>query len=119
MEGEEQWWKGPKWLGDRERWPCDIVTSSTPESQAKAKVTLKMFSGARDVKDEFDMLLENFTLWKVLRVCGWISRCLYNSRKYKEERTIGPLTTEEIERRKLFWVARATSVRSLRKTVYS
>ena len=107
VQGEEQWWKGPKWLADRERWPSDIVTNSTPESQAEAKVTREVFAGARDVTDEFDMLLEKFALWKVLRICGWISRFVYNSRKPKEERTKGPLTTEKIERRKLFWIARA------------
>lgn len=57
--------------------------------------------------DEFNMLLEKFPLWKVLRICGWISCFVYNSRNPKEERTKGPLTTEEIERRKLFWIARA------------
>ena len=83
------------------------MTNSTPESQAEAKVTRGVFAGARDVTDEFDMLLEKFALLKVLRICGWISRFVYNSRKPKEERTKGPLTTEEIERRKLFWIARA------------
>ena len=57
--------------------------------------------------DEFDMLLEKFALWKVLRVCAWISRFANNTRKHKEQRTKGPLTTVEIERQTLYWVARA------------
>ena len=38
VEGVELWWKGPKWLADREQWPRDVVTVSTSESQAEAKV---------------------------------------------------------------------------------
>ena len=39
VQGEELWWKGPKWFSDKENCPSDIVTSSTPQSQAEAKVT--------------------------------------------------------------------------------
>ena len=39
VEGEELWWRGPKWLAEKESWPYDIVTDSTPDSQAEAKVT--------------------------------------------------------------------------------
>ena len=83
------------------------MTNSTPESEAEAKVTREVFAGARDVTDEFDVLLEKFALWKVLRVCAWISRFVNNTCKHKEQRTHGPLTTDEIERQTLFWVARA------------
>ena len=98
VQGEELWWRGPKWLAEKESWSCDIVTSSTPESQAEAKVTREVFAGAREVTDEFDGLLEKFALWKALRVCAWISRFVNNTRKHKEQRTNGPLTTDEIER---------------------
>ena len=107
VQGEELWWKGPKWLADREKWPSDIVTSSNPQSQAEAKVTREIFAVAHVVTDEFDALLEKFALWKALRVCGWISRFVNNSRKPNKERTKGPLTTEEIEQRKHFWITRA------------
>ena len=107
VQGEELWWRGPKWLAEKESWPCDIVTSSTPESQAEAKVTREVFAGAREVTDEFDGLLEKFALWKVLRVCAWISHFVNNTRKHKEQRTNGPLTTDKIKRQTLFWVARA------------
>ena len=107
VQGEELWWKGPKWLADRENWPSDIVTSSTPQSQAEAKVTREIFAVAQVVTDEFDALLEKFAFWKALRVCFWISRFVNNSRKPIKERTKGPLTTEEIEQRKHFWITRA------------
>ena len=84
----------------------DIVTNVTPESQAEAKVSREVFGGARNVTDEFDVLLEKFALWKTLRVCAWIQRFMRNSRKRKEERSVGPLTTEEIEQQKYFWTAR-------------
>lgn len=94
-------------MAEKESWPCDFVTSSTPESQAEAKVTREVFAGAREVTDEFDVLVEKFALWKVLRVCAWILRFVNNTRKHKEQRTNGPLTTDEIEKQTLFWVARA------------
>ena len=73
------------------------MTRSTPESQTEAKVTREVFAGARAVTDDFDVLLEKFVLWKVVRMCAWISRFVCNSRKRKEGRTEGPLTIEEIE----------------------
>ena len=107
VQGADLWWKGPRWLAERENWPHDIVTSVTPESQAEAKVSKEVFGGARNVTDGFDVLLEKFALWKTLRVCTWIQRFVCNSRKRKEERSVGPLTTEEIEKQKYFWTARA------------
>lgn len=80
----------------------DIVTSVTPKSQAEAKVNREVFAGARNVTDMFDVLFEKFALWKTLRVCAWISRFVCNSRKHKEERSLGPLTTEESEKQKYF-----------------
>ena len=102
VQGEEPWWRGPKWLAEKESWPCDTVTNSTPESQAEAKVTREVFAGAQEVTDEFDVLLEKFALWKVLRVCAWISHFVNNTCKHKEQRTNGPLTTDKIERQTLF-----------------
>ena len=32
VQGEELWWRGPKWLAVIESSPCDNVTNSTPES---------------------------------------------------------------------------------------
>ena len=105
MEGVELWWKGPKWLADREQWPRDVVTVSTPGSQGEAKVIRKGFAGARDKTDEFDVLLEKFPFRKTFRVGAWILRFVYNTRKRKSERTIGPIVTEEIEQQKCFWTA--------------
>ena len=83
------------------------MTSCTPECQAEAKATREEFAGARNVTDEFGVLLESLALRKTLRGCAWISRFVCNSRKRMEERRFGPLTTEEIEKKKYFWTARA------------
>ena len=34
VDDSKLWWQGMEWLSDREKWPTDIVTSRTPESQA-------------------------------------------------------------------------------------
>ena len=57
VQREELWWRGPKWLAEKESWLRDFVTSSTPESQGEAKVTREVFAGAREVTDEFDVLV--------------------------------------------------------------
>ena len=57
VQGEALWWKGSKWLADRENWPSGIVTIGTPESQAEAKVTREAFAGVRDITHAFDVLV--------------------------------------------------------------
>lgn len=113
VQGDTVWWRGPRWLANRENWPCNIVTSSTPESQEEAKVTREVFAGARVVTDEFDVLLDKFALWKTLRDCAWIARFVGNSRKHKRQRTTGPLTTEEVEQQEHFWIVRAQASRKV------
>ena len=34
VDDSKLWLQGLEWLSDREKWPTDIVTSRTPESQA-------------------------------------------------------------------------------------
>ena len=46
VDDSKLWWQGMEWLSDREKWPTDIVTSRTPESQAQAKITKELFNGA-------------------------------------------------------------------------
>ena len=85
MQGEELWWRGPKWLAAKESWPYDFVMNSTPQSQAEAKVTEEVFAGAREVTDEFDVLLKKFALWKMFRASAWILRSMNNTCKHKEQ----------------------------------
>ena len=69
----ELWWRGPKWLADPKKWPTDIVTHATQESQAERKVQRELFAGTVEVNHDFDHVLEKFGLRKALRVCAWIS----------------------------------------------
>ena len=100
------WWNGPKWLSNREQWPLDIVTSPSKESMVEAKATREIFAAAIAVTDELDTLLEKFSYWKTIKVCAWVTRFLHNIRLAKTNRLTGPLTTEEINRVKLFWEKR-------------
>ena len=69
----ELWWRGPKWLADPKKWPTDIVTHATQESQAERKVQRELFAGTVEVNHDFDHVLEKFGLHKALRVCACIS----------------------------------------------
>lgn len=42
----------------------DIITSSTPQSQAEVKVAREIFAAAHVVTVKFDGLLPKFALWK-------------------------------------------------------
>ena len=121
VENEELWRRAPEWLLDRERWPADIKTTATPDSQAEAKVIREVFAVAQAQTDILDTLLVKFNLWKTLRVCAWITRFIHILRSDKARRSKGPLTTEEIEMQRHLWLKRAqdNSKRDERFTVYS
>ena len=70
----ELWRRGPEWLADPKKWPTDIVTHATQESQAEGKVQRELFAGTFEVNHNFDHVLKKFGLCKALRVCAWISR---------------------------------------------
>ena len=101
------WWNGPEWLAQEDRWPPDIVTASTRESQAEAKATREIFAVAIPATDDLDAVLANHDYWKALRVCAWIMRFACNSRTSKGTRMTGPLTTKEMDFVRLFWEKRA------------
>ena len=102
----ELWWKGPEWLRHREKWPPEIVTKSSPESKAEAKVTRELLATTVEQGDAFDDLLNKHKLWRVLRTCAWVNRFLHNCKSNKSERAMGPLTTQEIEDQRLWWTKR-------------
>ena len=102
----ELWWRGPEWLADPKKWPTDIVTHATQESQAERKVQRELFVGTVEVNHDFDHGLEKFGLRKALRVCAWILRLTYNSR-HPSEKTVRPLSTQEISAQELFWIKRS------------
>ena len=79
------------------------MTQVTQESQAERKVQRELFAGAVEVSRNFDHVLEKCGLHKALRVCAWVSRFTHNSR-HPSEKTVGPLSTQEIATRELFWI---------------
>ena len=97
VDDSKVWWQGPEWLSDKEKWPTDIVTSRTPESQAEAKITKELFNGATATTGCLNVLLGKFEMTKTLRIVAWTARFIRNSRLKKQERMMGPLTTDEIK----------------------
>jgi hypothetical protein len=63
-------WRGPIWLSDSAKWPTNITTSTSPESQAEEKVLKKIFMFSEVRRDDFDVLVEKFQFWKLVRVCS-------------------------------------------------
>lgn len=103
------WWSGPEWLSDPRKWPENLVTAPSKESNQEVKTTKELFALAVNSDDELDELLAKSSYWKTLRVCAWIMRFAQNARTKRANRTKGPLTTEEIGKQTLFWLMRAQS----------
>ena len=100
------WCNGPTWLKNKACWPPDIVTKASDESMAEVKAMRDVFAVAIASTDELDSLLEKYTYWKTMRICAWIMRFVHNIRSRKTGRLKGPLTTEETNKARTFWVKR-------------
>ena len=59
---------------------------------------------AVETNDDLDHLLVKHNYWKTLRVCAWNMRFANNARAKRATRAKGPLTTDEIEKQKHFWL---------------
>ena len=107
------WWHGPDWLSDPEKWPQDIQTYSTDETQAEAKAVKELFAVAvqepRPDTDELDRVMEKYDYWRAIRVTSWVYRFVHNAKSKRKERIKGPLTTEETRKQVIFWVKRIQS----------
>ena len=84
----------------------DIVTKASYESMAEVKATRDVFAVAIATTDELDTLLEKSTYWRTMRICAWIMRFVHDVRSRKIGRLKGPLTTEETNTARIFWVKR-------------
>ena len=78
VTNHKPWWVGPRWLGDREKWPHDILIKSSSETKAETKMTKEIIKVGVERPLIFDDLIKVFNLWKVLRVCAWIKRFVMN-----------------------------------------
>ena len=100
------WLSGPEWLSNSEMWPINIVTESSKESDAEAKLTREVFAAAVETRDEFDEMLEKHTFWRTVRISAWITRFLRNCRCSKLARIGRPLTSAETEKQVKWWIKR-------------
>lgn len=73
---------------------------------AEVKATREVFAVAIATTDELDILLQKFTYWKTMKICAWMMRFVHNVRSKTIGRLKGPLTTEETNKAKIFWVKR-------------
>ena len=107
-QDNDLWWHGPKWLSDPSTWPVNVTTTATAETLAEAKTVRDIFKLATDHEaDKLDAVLHKYSLWRVLRIGGWVARFVRNSRISPRERKAGPLTTEELNVQRRFWEKRA------------
>ena len=107
MTSTSLWIHGPPWLSNPDQWPKNIEVKPSSESRAEAKVTKEILTFALPKNDEFNEILENFSLLKTLCICAWISRFLANCKNSKSTRLEGPLTTEEIKCQEVWWTKRS------------
>ena len=63
-EENQLWWKGPEWLSDPAKWPADLVTVPTAESNAEMKATKELFVMAVKADANLDHLLAKYNYWK-------------------------------------------------------
>ena len=103
---KQLWQRGPDWLGAKENWPPTPVIIETDESKAETKLTREVFALAVTGNDTFDELLGKFELWKTLRIGAWVARFVSNAKAHDGEKTVGPITSEEIQKQLAFWVKR-------------
>ena len=82
---------GPMWLSDDAKWPTNITTSTSPESQAEEKI----------LKEEEVSVLENGTC---VRLDSTICR---QCKKIKEKQTIGTTDDRRNREQVMWWVKRA------------
>ena len=100
---KSDWLSGPAWLDKPDEWPEQPDIKKSEETETEKKKIKEIFAATVSTVDEIDDLLNKFSLWKFLRILGWINRFINNCRRNKVN---GPLTTEEISKQKKFIIKR-------------
>ena len=100
---------GPEWLQNPDQWPDNPVTKSSPASEAESKRVKEVLRVAQEdtTIDDFDAMLAKHPLRRCLRICAWICRFLHNCRNPMKQS--GPLTAEEVDNAKMWWIKREQS----------
>ena len=99
------WWNGPPWLADLSKWPPQIVTKASEMSDAERKVQRELSVVGVEDRNYLDTILSKFGLRKALRIFGWVSRFIHNSRN-PSKKIDGAMTTAEVLAAEMFWVKR-------------
>ena len=83
----ELWLKGPFWLSDPDKWPSDIVTKASEESESEAQLVKEIIQIAvKREPDELDEMRHKLSFWKAVCVMAWIARFIRNCRVVKKQR---------------------------------
>ena len=95
-------------------WPTQPVLESSKKANDEAKPIKEIVAYSKEaevVSDEWDSLLERKSYWTTLTVTAWALRFINNCKaKVNKTNSIsGPLTTEEIQQSRQYWILRAQS----------
>ena len=101
---------GSPWLAHPQRWPPNIVTSLSRETQAKVTVIREVLAVTIKANDDHDELIQKWDLWTSIRVGSWVTRFVRNCRAMHQQRITGPITSQETSAQIKFWETR-TQVR--------
>ena len=113
----ETWIPGPDWMSDPDRWPTDVCTKPTKESEAESKQIKEVFTAAIETKDDLDEILQKHEFWKAVRIVAWIFRFLRNCKLTKSKRSYGSLTTVETKVSVVPWMKKDTVKRNSSKKI--
>ena len=94
-----------EWLDDPEKWPNNLAIEPSAATEGEAKAVREVIFTAQIQRepDGLDQVLEKHDLHRTIRVSAWILRFTNNCMRNKG----GPLTNQEIENARLWWIKRA------------
>jgi hypothetical protein len=107
---KELWFKGPTWITNRSKWPewtSNRVISAMPciQDQTDGEEIRKTQKMANQNLLPKLLSLENYSSFqKLQRVTAYILRFIGNCRQRRENRNLGHLTVEEINKATLLWI---------------
>lgn len=81
-------------------------TQQSTATEAETKMVREVLYAAQveNLPDDFEQLLKKHDFYRTLRICAWIQGSTYNCRNKEKRR--GPLTTEEMNNARSWWIIR-------------
>ena len=104
------WFTGPEWLQNEEKWPEQPTLARSTEASEEEKPLKEVVARTREHRpEEWDQFLESKPYWTVLRITAWAIRFKDNTlaKKQMRKKRKGALCTDEIRQAKELWVRRA------------